>query len=163
PISDLQEVFPHLVDLVGLKDVSDALTDVEDSDLRLYRLLRRGDRPEKATGFALLQLGAHGSNPVGLYQLYLDAHLAQLKSHRFVQLFSADRYVPGLPRFDVRAGRLRVRFPRGASVLRAAPRGLVLGAEVDPAAIHLHLLRRASAPDALEALPDQLLGEAVVD
>src|SRR6266446_10864908 len=56
-IGDLQEVFPHLVDLIGLKDVSDALADVEDGELRLDRLLRRRDRPEIAAGFALLQLG----------------------------------------------------------------------------------------------------------
>ena len=63
--------------------MSDALADVEDSELRLYRLLRGWDRPEIATGLALLQLGAHSGNPVGLDQLYLDAHLAQLKSHGF--------------------------------------------------------------------------------
>src|SRR6267142_2569661 len=75
PIGDLQEVFPHLVDLVGLKDVSDTLADVEYRELRLNRLLRGRNGPEVSTGFALLQLGANGSNPVGLYQLYLDAHL----------------------------------------------------------------------------------------
>src|SRR5438093_4511587 len=69
-VGDLQELFPHLVDLIGLKDMSDALADVEDRELRLYRLLRGGNRPEIATGVALLQLGAHGSNPVGLFQIY---------------------------------------------------------------------------------------------
>src|SRR5437867_7734362 len=84
-IGDLQEILPHLVDLIGLKDVSDALTDVEDSELRLYRLLRGRDSPEVPTGFPLLQLGAHGSNPVGLFQRYLDAHLSQLNGHGFHQ------------------------------------------------------------------------------
>src|SRR5216117_3021974 len=44
-----------------------------------------------------------------------------------------------------------------------APRDLVLGAEVEPAEIDLHLLRGGSAPDELVAFRDQFVGEVLVD